>query len=184
MVIPAALKLRFKKQTKKQICHLSLAAFGFVEHQNVGHKHLVLGLYSAIGVYFTRLWNSCHTNPTELWWAELPKQKAGFPSYRWQTPSVTRRWRERGSAARHGASAGLLEKILLCPEKLKKKKLVCNWGLQEMYLRFVWYILHGCINGRLFVKSFVFWLIFSILLFCVCRRNSPKVLWQIIFSPS
>jgi len=45
---------------------MSSAAFGFLEHQNRRHRHLVLGRCSDDGVYFMWLWSNCHANLTEL----------------------------------------------------------------------------------------------------------------------
>lgn len=141
----------------------------------------MLGLFSAIGVSFPWLWNSHHANHTELsspysevlWWGELPKEKTGFTSYKCQTPSVTRRWKERGSIARHGASAGLLEEIWLCPEKLKKRKSAWNWWLDK---KCIWSLcdtfymnalMEDCLENHMDLGSFSK---FSFLCVCVLSR--------------
>lgn len=49
----------------------SFAALGFVEHQKVGFKHLMLGLFSALGASF--LW-LCHMDPTDLF---CPERSSG-----------------------------------------------------------------------------------------------------------
>lgn len=45
---------------------VSSAAFGFPEHQNTRHRHLLLALFSDGGVSFRWFWSTWHDNLAEL----------------------------------------------------------------------------------------------------------------------
>lgn len=95
------------------------------------------------------------------------EKKVSFPRYRCQTPTATRRWKERGSTSRCGASPALLTEICACPGKLKKRRSACNqWLDKECYwnLCVIFYI-NALLEHYREIKSWGFWLVFKILIF-------------------